>query len=149
MHQTQPNAVKQWITVSAITLLCAAGVTWMQLAPSVIIDPVRSWLQGQPSTPAPDPDPTPTATQPTKVEPQPVAAAPKAAPAPAVAPAAKTAITVSYVNVRAGKSTTTAIVTNLEAGTVVQLRDDANSTWQGITYQGKNGYIYKDYLQAQ
>lgn len=152
MHVAQPNAVKQWLTIITIVLLCAAGVTSLQAAPSAVIDPVRTWLQtGTSEELEPAPQPTPNVagpTQPTKVEPKPVTPAP-AAQAPAAKPAAKTAITVSYVNVRAGKGTSTAIITNLEAGTAVTLTDDANSTWQGISYQGKIGYIFKDYLQFQ
>lgn len=148
MQQVQPNALKQWTTVLAIIALCAGGVTWLQVAPEVVMNPVRNWLQEP--TPAPDAQPTTTVVQqPTKVEAKPVVPAPAATPAPAAAPAAKTGITVSYVNVRAGKGTATPIITNLEAGTVVELRDDSNSTWQGITYQGKNGYIFKEYLQLQ
>lgn len=146
MQQVQPNALKQWTTVLAIIALCAGGVTWLQVAPEVVMNPVRNWLQ-EPK-PAPDVQPTTTVVQqPTKVEAKPVT--PAATPAPAAAPAVKTGITVSYVNVRAGKGTATPIITNLEAGTVVELRSDSNSTWQGITYQGKNGYIFKEYLQLQ
>lgn len=150
MQQVQPNAFKQWTTVLAIIALCAGGVTWLQVAPEVVMNPVRNWLQ-EPE-PAPDSQPTTTvAEQPTKVEAKPVAPAP-AAPTPLAeipAPVVKTGITVSYVNVRSGKSTSTAIVANLEAGTVVELRDGSNSTWQAVTYQGKPGYIFKEYLQLQ
>lgn len=146
VQSAQPNAFKQWMTILAITGLCAGGVTWLQVAPELVVSPVKNWLQD--SQPAPElQPPTTVAQQPTKVEAKPVAPAP--APAPAAAPAVKTGITVSYVNVRAGKSTSTAIVANLEAGTVVELRDGSNSTWQAVTYQGKPGYIFKEYLQLQ
>lgn len=146
MQPARPHALKQWTTIVTIVLLCAAGVTWLQTMPGMALNPVRNWLQGPASEPAPVPQPAPTvAQQPTKVEPQPVQAQPTPAAATAAAP--KKAVTVSYVNVRSGKSTSTAIIANLEAGTEVELRDDANSTWQGVTVQGKNGYIYKEYLQ--
>ena len=74
------------------------------------------------------------------------AAKPKTAPAPAK-PAAKTATTISYVNLRAAKSTSSAKIANLEPGTPIQLRDDSDSKWQGVTYQGKKGYIFKSYIQ--
>jgi uncharacterized protein YgiM (DUF1202 family) len=63
------------------------------------------------------------------------------------APVISTATTNSYVHLRATESVSSPILTNLNAGTVVQLRDDANATWQGVTYQGQNGYIYRAYLQ--
>lgn len=91
--------------------------------------------------------------QPASVKPKPAPAAlTKPAPAAATAtpaPAASTATTSSFVHLRAAKSTSSAIITDLNAGTVVQLREDADATWQGVTYQGKSGYIYRAYLQYQ
>ena len=60
---------------------------------------------------------------------------------------AKTALTTSFVHLRSAKSVSSTIITDLNAGTTVQLRDDADATWQGVTYKGKNGYIYRSYLQ--
>jgi uncharacterized protein YgiM (DUF1202 family) len=47
---------------------------------------------------------------------------------------------------RAGKATTTAIITDLNAGTIVQLTSDSNVQWQGVSYQGQSGYIFRSYL---
>ena len=60
---------------------------------------------------------------------------------------AKTATTNSYVHLRAAKSVNSTIITDLTAGTTVQLTSDADDTWQGVVYQGKSGYIYRAYLQ--
>lgn len=65
--------------------------------------------------------------------------------APTPAPA-KTATTNSYVHLRAGKSVNSAIVSNIASGISVQLTSDVDPTWQGVTYQGKTGYIYRAYL---
>ncbi len=88
----------------------------------------------------PQPAPTPAPV----VQPTP---APAPVVAPPAAPAAKTAATVSFVHMRAGKSTSTAIVLDLDGGTVVTLRNDSDPTWQGVSVNGKDGYIYKTYLQ--
>jgi hypothetical protein len=84
-----------------------------------------------------------------QVEP-PKVVAPTPAPAPVVAPPAappqKTATTSSFVHMRQGKSTATPILYDLDGGTTVILRDDADPSWQGVIYQGTSGYIYKDYL---
>jgi hypothetical protein len=70
-----------------------------------------------------------------------------AAPATVTKAAPKTAITNTYVHLRSSKSVNSQVITDIAAGTPVQLRDDADPTWQGVTYQGKNGYIYRAYLQ--
>jgi hypothetical protein len=94
----------------------------------------------------------PAAKPATQTKPKP-APTPAAKPAPATtptpAPAVNTATTSSFVHLRAAKSTSSAIITDLNAGTVVQLGEDADATWQGVTYQGKSGYIYRAYLQYQ
>ncbi len=61
----------------------------------------------------------------------------------------QTATTISYVHLRSGKSVDSAILMEIPAGITVQLRNDANPTWQGVVYQGKDGYIYRAYLQYQ
>ena len=59
----------------------------------------------------------------------------------------KTALTNTFVHLRSAKSVGSTIITDLNAGTTVELRSDADATWQGVTYQGKSGYIYRTYLQ--
>jgi hypothetical protein len=79
-------------------------------------------------------------------------ASPSATPAPAVAstpvptPGLPTATTNSFVHLRAGKSTSTAILIDLNGGTVIQLLPDVDAQWQQVQYNGLTGYIFKTYL---
>ena len=87
-------------------------------------------------TPTPVVTPTPTAT-------------PTATPAPTPVPTPvgqRTATTNDFVHMRADKSTSSAIVTDLQGGTVVVLGNDATSLWQEATYGQYHGYIWKSYL---
>ena len=79
--------------------------------------------------------------QPKVAEPAPVAEAP--APAPVV----RTATTKSFVRFRAGRSTSSAVLAELQGGTVVTLGDYVDSKWQQASYNGQTGYIAKVYLQ--
>ena len=72
-------------------------------------------------TPAPTPSPSPVQTLPT-------------------------ATTNGFVHMRAGTSTSSAIVANLQGGTVVQLPAPAIGLWQPVIYQGLTGYVYTPYL---
>lgn len=56
-------------------------------------------------------------------------------------------ITGSSVRMRAGASTSTSILTQLDKNTVVSVLDKANSDWYKISYDGKTGYVSADYLQ--
>jgi len=80
-------------------------------------------------TPTPSPSPTPTAT-----------------PTPTPTPAIATATTNSFVHLRAAKSTASAILADLNGGTVVQLLPDRDSQWQQVRYNGLTGYIFRSYL---
>ena len=85
------------------------------------------------------------------VSPKPTASptpTPIATPAPTPIPvvAGPTATTNSFVHMRAGKSTSTAIITDLNGGTVVQLLTDSDSQWQQVHYNGFTGYVFKQYL---
>ncbi|HEX7259803.1 MAG TPA: SH3 domain-containing protein [Candidatus Saccharimonadia bacterium] len=146
MLATVPHPVLDRLSLSLVIAVVAIPITYMQVAQPSIAD-IQKALGIPPQTATLQPAaPVPLAT-PSKPAPVPVAPAtvtPKAAPAK---PAAKTAFTNSFVNLRAGKSVSTPIIATLEAGTTVQLRDDADTTWQGVTYQGKNGYIYRSYIQ--
>jgi uncharacterized protein YraI len=77
-------------------------------------------------------------------------ATPSATPVPTVAatpaPALNTATTNAFVHMRAGKSTSTAILTDLNGGVVVQLLPDSDAQWQQVDYNGIIGYIFKSYL---
>lgn len=90
------------------------------------------------------PKPVITKTVVVKEAPRPVVAEP-AAPAPA--PVVRTATTKSFVRFRAGRSTSSAVLAELQGGTVVTLGDYADSKWQQATYNGQTGYIAKVYLQ--
>lgn len=143
---TQPNATLDRAAILFITVLIAGLITYIQVAQPDIkqllnikeaetpkVEATEQKQQDKPAEPAPAQPATPAATP---------------APAPAqAAPAVKTATTVSFVHMRTGKSTNTPIIINLDGGTVVELRNDSDKYWQGVVYQGKNGYIYKTYLQ--
>ena len=69
-------------------------------------------------------------------------------PAPLASPSViPTATTVSFVHMRAGASTATPIVVDLDGGAVVTLGAYVDSQWQQVTYNGQNGYIFKTYLR--
>jgi hypothetical protein len=151
MERAVPHAFIDHLFVAVVVLAIGAGVTYLEVAqPSINNLETYLGFGGNTATnpsPAPAPAPTPAQAQPI---PTPQAASPAAAattPAPTAVPAAKTAITVSFVHMRTGKSTGTPVVFDLDGGTTVTLRDDSDPTWQGVTYQGKDGYIYKTYLQ--
>jgi uncharacterized protein YgiM (DUF1202 family) len=61
-------------------------------------------------------------------------------------PVGKVAVTNSFVHLRAGKSIYTNILTDLNAGTTVQLLPDSDAQWQQVQYNGLTGYIFKIYL---
>ena len=90
-------------------------------------------------TPTPTPSPSSSST------PSPAATL-AATPTPVATPVLKTAVTNSFVRIRAGKSTTSAIMYELNGGTVVGLLPGGDSTWQQVSYQGSIGYIYRTYL---
>lgn len=66
---------------------------------------------------------------------------------PAPEPAAPTATTKSFVRFRAARSTSSTVLAELQAGTVVTLGSYVDSKWQQATYNGQTGYIAKAYLQ--
>jgi uncharacterized protein YgiM (DUF1202 family) len=90
--------------------------------------------------------PTPSAT-PKVATPTPTpAVTPVSTPTPVATPAFKTATTSSFVHMRAGKSTSTAIMYDLNGGTVVRLLPDSDAQWQQVQYNGSTGYVFKAYL---
>lgn len=80
-----------------------------------------------------------------KEEPKVETPAPAAVPVPE--PVAPTATTKSFVRFRAGRSTSSAVLAELQAGTVVTLGSYSDVKWQQATYNGQTGYIAKVYLQ--
>lgn len=57
-----------------------------------------------------------------------------------------TATTNSFVHVRASNTTASPIITDLNAGTVVQILPIADAQWQQVRYNGQPGYIFRAYL---
>jgi hypothetical protein len=92
-------------------------------------------MPGAKSTPSPKPTASVAATP-----------VPTLAPTLAPTPAGKTATTNSFVHLRASNSTSSAILANLDGGTVVQLLPYSDSLWQEVQYNGTTGYVYKSYL---
>lgn len=88
----------------------------------------------------PTPSPSPSAT------PTPVLAA-ETTPTPTPTPAAATATVKSFVHLRARATTSSAIVTSLNAGAIVTLGAYSDARWQQITVAGKSGYVDKSYLK--
>lgn len=114
-----------------------AGVTEISLA-------AGRQTADQPVRPAPRASVTPTPSARPTPTPSPEAAL---APSPSPAgPALPTALTNGFVHMRAGTSTSTAIITGLQAGTTVELTGKAIGLWQPVLYHGLNGYIYTPYL---
>ena len=116
-----------------ILALLAAGFTEATLA----LGPHSSLtndtaLRPASSTPTPTFMPSPTLA-PTAV--------PTATPAPTST--VPTATTTAFIHVRSGKSTTAPIVTDLNAGTVVELLSDSDTQWQQIRYGSITGYVFK------
>ena len=86
------------------------------------------------ASPSPTPTPTPSAT-------------PTPTPLPTATPVAqRTAVTNGFVHMRADKSTSSAIVVDLQGGTTVVLGSDETSLWQQASYGSYSGYIWKGYL---
>jgi len=89
------------------------------------------------ATPKPATTPIPSATP----SPQATIAA-----VPTPTPTGATATTNSFVHLRASNSTSSAIISNLDGGTVVQLLPYSDLLWQEVRYNGQTGYIYRSYL---
>lgn len=97
---------------------------------------LRPKASGAPkASPSPSASATPSATP-----------TPTATPTPVATPVLPTATTNAFVHMRAGKSTSTAILADLNGGTVVQLLPDRDADWQQVQYNGLTGYIFRTYL---
>jgi hypothetical protein len=122
---------------SGIVLLTAFGVGVTELAmasgnQSVDQPPARHSVA---TSPSPSTQPSPSAT-------------PQAShtPLPSPSPGLATATTNGFVHLRAGTSTSTADLADLQAATTVELTGSAVGLWQPVRYQGINGFIYTPYL---
>lgn len=131
--QTKSQALVDRLAITIVIALLSSGLTYLEVVRPSIHDISAAIDRFLPAgqTPAPSPSKSPV---------------PATAPAPAPKPAVKTATTAQTVYFRSTKSTGGPVIEKLEPGTVVQLRNDSDATWQGVTYGGKDGYIYKAYL---
>ncbi|HSX41353.1 MAG TPA: SH3 domain-containing protein [Candidatus Saccharimonadales bacterium] len=129
--QTSKQSVLDIFVLVLFICLLAGGVTYLEVVrPSIKdLDGLMNRLTAM-QTPAPAAPPVQTK--------------PKAA--PASASVIKTASTNQTVHFRTAKDTSSQIIQDLAPGTTVQLRDDSDAKWQGVSYQGKQGYIFKEYL---
>ena len=84
-------------------------------------------------------------TKPTAPEPEVIKSVP-ASPTPVPSPAIRRATVTSPVNLRAGKSTASAILADVKGGDAVTLGPDHDDLWQEVEYKGTKGYIARTYL---
>lgn len=129
------NRWSSLLLTAAFCLIVAGFATQAALSnanPTVTVKPSPTPTPS--ATPSPTPTPTPVAT------PLPT---PVATPTPI---AQRTAVTNGFVRMRAGKSTSSAIVTELQGGSTVILGNDETSLWQQASYGQFSGYIWKSYL---
>lgn len=90
-----------------------------------------------------------TSIEPTHIAspvPTPPVPTPPVLPPVVAAPVTPTATVNAFVHMRADRSTSSAIVTDLNAGAAVQYAKIDDGLWQAVTYQGQSGYVYKSYL---
>lgn len=130
MEHAAPHRLFDRLALAIIVLTLATPITYLE-----VVHPNLQPLQSATAHLTPVMAPTKPPATTTK---------PAANPAPV---ASKIATTTTLVHLREAKSTSSTNITNIQPGTSVQLRDDSDITWQGVTYQGKTGYIYRDYLQ--
>ncbi len=116
-------------------LVVALGATQIVMARS---GAKRTAVVHEARTPAPAPTPSSTPMATPVPPPEPIAT-----PTPATQ---RTAITNGFVHMRAEKSTSSAIVVDLQAGTTVVLHNDETSLWQAVSFGSYNGYVWKSYL---
>jgi hypothetical protein len=147
MQSVLPHRALDRLILGLVLVVLAAPITYLEVSrPS--LDQLRNTI-GLTS-----PKPAPTQTKPeTKPTPQ-ATSAPTPAPAPAVqqtpatgTSAPKTATTTTLVHFRTEKTSSSTNIGDIPEGSTVTLRDDSDANWQGVTYQGKNGYIYSSYLK--
>lgn len=125
-----------------VLALVAGGLTEATLAvghQGVISDDtlVRAGLRKASPTPSVSPS---TAPKPTST------ATPSASVMPTPTPSGPKATTNAFVHLRASNSTTSAIIDNLNGGTVVTLLPYSDAQWQQVQYNGETGYVFKTYL---
>ena len=131
------NRWSSFLLTGVFCLIVAGAATSLALARS---STKRSVSVQQTPIPSATPKPTPSIT------PSPT---PIATPTPAATPtpiAERTAVTNGFVHMRADKSTSSAIVVDLQGGTRVVLGSDETSLWQEAIFGSYHGYIWKSYL---
>ena len=69
-------------------------------------------------------------------------------PAPTSAPSESTAAkTTEYVHLRSGKGTNYSSLGVIPSGTSITVTDTSDSTWYGVTVNGKSGYMFSAYIK--
>jgi uncharacterized protein YgiM (DUF1202 family) len=126
-----------------VLALLAAGLTQVALAFGQLQSTADDLLLRPKServttSPSPSSSATPTLT------PRPATPAPTATPTPT--PVAPSAVTNSFVRMRASNTTASAVLFELQGGTRVTLLPVSDAQWQKVQYNGKVGYIFKAYL---
>ncbi|GAC1370229.1 MAG: hypothetical protein NVSMB39_2890 [Candidatus Saccharimonadales bacterium] len=118
----------------AVLVLLAAGMTEATMAPGP-----HGRLTNDSSLRPVTPSPTATPTSTPMPTPAPTAT-------PMLAQSAPTATTNGFVHMRASNSTSSAVLIDLSAGTVVELLPYIDASWQQVRYNGTVGYLWKAYL---
>lgn len=106
-------------------------------------DPVSSvaTVPAKSASPTPSPTKAPAST--------PIATptfSPTPTPTPSATPSTPTAATNSFVHLRSQMSTASTILANLNADTTVILLSGGDSSWQEVSVDGYDGYVYRTYL---
>ncbi|MGN0478494.1 MAG: SH3 domain-containing protein [Hominenteromicrobium sp.] len=75
-------------------------------------------------------------------------ATPTPTPTPTPAPSeSKAAKTTEYVHLRSGKGTNYSSLGIIPSGTAITVTDTSDSTWYGVTVNGKSGYMFSAYIK--
>ena len=56
-------------------------------------------------------------------------------------------VTVSVLNLRSGKSLVSSIIDKIPMDTSINILDDSDSSWIKVSYNGKTGYVSKEYVK--
>ncbi len=89
--------------------------------------------------PAPEPEPTPEPVAPATVEPT---------PAPSLPATTKTMYPNERLNVRTEPNTSASIITTLNVNDAIACTDTVSNGWQQIVINGRVGWVYASYIQA-
>lgn len=134
-----------WGGVLLLAIL-AAGLTESALAVGRLNTTTDDLLFRPRHTASPTPKPSPSVTATPSATPTPPSAG-GVTPVPATpTPNVAMATTNAFVHMRASNSTSSAILTDLNGGTKVELLPYRDAQWQKVKYNGLIGYIFTSYL---